>query len=1340
MTYINDYEKFCMAFNGNKEEVKEAKISLFIQNWIIKTLHYVDADILDYSLKKLMNKGIYKNINDKVMEDVISNVVNISESAFRSVSYNMREKIIRENIKMPVYKVREINSYSLNWLSRQPGKTIRQKISSVGNSMMAVQRRMSLDTAENRLLIAFAKELYDYLDIKIENGPEYIIREEEKNLREELLNFLRREEFSEIRRWENLPPNNTLLSDQNYRKIWNAWNELKRIDERIEDNLEEVNNRLSTIFYIELLSYLNNIIYIPQEPLDFSYDTYSVNVCNHIIHCLDKNKKEVAIYLKNDTKNKKEKKIICLKSEEKEIEIEFKTEENKLAMFIDNEIYKEYSMQEDLFLKVFDEIEKILRIKRIKSKCINKNDKRKFKNVIVDLFSLNPNYIGDNLESNKLSERILIQKYLGEDIDEETKDYHIPCDDTNSIKMIDGVTETYTVSSATDSGSIEQMKNLLSILENYISSETFTYIFPDAYSELQLSMVHRAAKMVYHKVKNIPLSIGAAFDYQKTNDFDKKFKPGDFILVVNLIDKDITFTLLCGDRSEKVVKDIKEYKGVVWDRHPTYTKSLEKHINKKIIEELEKLGCKKSEKVYELFNLDGLKENINQFSIYFGNKDWYSFDEKTKSIVDDFSLDITKYIDEFLSKNKSIIKKSNIHIISVVDNFKYKGVLPFIKMNKQDVLEGCKTLSNLEKKTEYSLWHDHLPALAIKLMYGKFDLIENACVVPKFGEKQHIPINGIFTLPKNCKEYHFNLVQDENARKIQYEAVIKNPAFPLKEDTECELNMTYKYGEEEPYELIFKPRNSNKSKFTEAKVKWFKLEEYDTKKLKSPKFPKKLSIEELKYMPSTDNEMGYINTFEELEKYFKLIREGCYSANISETNIKQYDDKLYGNFLAEVDKELVIVKWSKNYWDSRSKIPNEISDVSFWLRPIKKRHSSDIKRYKIEDLSYASKYKTVWQFNKNKGYYQCIVDFEYEGRYDKLILRDENFVVKEWFEPNVNNVSFEVKRTSNGVLFARNIIDEDAQQVPKKIYRAEKISTNDIIPEPSRYFVKPNYINLMKELFSNNRSLINYECPMEFRDVFLGAIYNWVNLFHYYKNTNLKTKLFMILSLAAKDLGKTYYELAEEILEQYKDKKENQKNNIPDEIGCAFCDLSNEMQKNLYKLTLNTIKDEDKKISILSKAIWHNEDFVYKIDKDILLNIYLPMAIDCIGKKFNKNKKIQEKNTRSIGACLEFILGVMRLRINADDKITRMYLSLNNIKMQELYRYLELMVDNNLEIDSLLKIEVPSKGEYDKICDLIYVLLVYLTGADIEGEIRISITNEEDEDDYEDDYDDDDDD
>lgn len=42
-----------------------------------------------------------------------------------------------------------------------------------------------------------------------------------------------------MKRWANLPPNNTLLSDQNYRKIWNAWNELRDLDMDIRKYSEE---------------------------------------------------------------------------------------------------------------------------------------------------------------------------------------------------------------------------------------------------------------------------------------------------------------------------------------------------------------------------------------------------------------------------------------------------------------------------------------------------------------------------------------------------------------------------------------------------------------------------------------------------------------------------------------------------------------------------------------------------------------------------------------------------------------------------------------------------------------------------------------------------------------------------------------------------------------------------------------------------------------------------------------------------------------------------------------------------------------------------------------------
>lgn len=47
---------------------------------------------------------------------------------------------------------------------------------------------------------------------------------------------------------------------------------------------------------------------------------------------------------------------------------------------------------------------------------------------------------------------------------------------------------------------MHQMKRLMHMMENYIVADSFTYVFPDAYNELQLSMVHKAARMVYRQV------------------------------------------------------------------------------------------------------------------------------------------------------------------------------------------------------------------------------------------------------------------------------------------------------------------------------------------------------------------------------------------------------------------------------------------------------------------------------------------------------------------------------------------------------------------------------------------------------------------------------------------------------------------------------------------------------------------------------------------------------------------------------------------------------------------------------------------------------------------------
>lgn len=1318
MIPIDNYEQFCKAFEGDDHDVKkEAKLLLFIQNWIIRILGYMEEDTLDYSLRKMMAQNADKISSEDTLKDALSSVVEDSAFAFRHLNESMREKIIRENVLMPVHQVKELNSYSLNWLSRQSGRTVRQKISSAGNSIMAVQRRMSLDTAENRLFVAFAKELYEQLNTKLDSLEEHDVRAiaVEEDLRDELSVFLRRDDLEEVRRWENLPPNNTLLSDRNYKKIWHGWNEMKKIDERIKNDYMFMEHRLATIFFVELLGYLREEVRIPQMPVEVDYDEYKVHLCDEKLECLAADGKTIVICKKD--------KGISLKFLSRNIDIEFLA--NKVILRIDGEKVEEYEVTQDKIYECIRRIAATLGVDTSRADRLAHKEPKKFKNVVVDLFSLHPGYMGDDSSYEILAERVLQQKYIGTDMEGDESAYYIPCDETNAIKMVQDETDTYTIPFAVDTGSMEQMKRLMHMLENYIKTDLFTYVFPDAYNELQLSMVHKAAKMVYRRIRNIPLSIGAAFYFQTTKFFKNKFKPGDFLLVVNLIDDEITYTLVAGTYDERLQDVLRDYKGIAWERHPTSTTLVKKELDSKIVDLLTKLGCAESEKIYKLLGLEGLCSEAENLSIFFGDE-WFSITSEVREFIENFKLNITDSVTDFLNKNQSVVHGANIHIVSLVDNLIYKGNKAFHQFGKKEVLEGCKELERLEQVTEIPLWHDHLPALAIKLMYGKFDLIKHARVEPSFGEKQPIPINETFTLPKNCTEYHLNLVQDKSARKMQYEAVVKNPAFPLNHDVECDLKMTYQYGAEDPYDLVFVPKDSKTAGFSEAKVRWSRLERYDIATLKSPAFPPKIPWRKLYRYPGRKGD--FINIFDVLGNLFDLIHEGYYTVDISGTFMRQgKDGEWFGWFIFKKDGEDIKVRWSQRDWDKGSTPPQKISAIAFWLVPsVQDKNHKGKKRYRISNLWEARTRSNLWFKNSNGGY-QCIVNFDYDGEMNTIAIIDQKFDRPDRFHTEINNVTFEVKQLPNGRLRAENIHDEDGPP-PLKEYKAINICEGGTVPVPPRSFISPYYSKWIRALFANNRSLSESGCPTALQISFAKAVHSWVNLFYQYRNDtgkkkNDKVKIFIFLSLAAKDIGKEYYDVANKVLKMY---EFLQLSDIPNEIGCAFCDLSTDMEKNLMETTLNVVKVDYKAIGILAKALWHNEQFVYNVDLDLLLNNYFPKAVDYIGNELyraNGKNGLEglRNNLGNVRSCLEFILGIMRLRSLNDSNLTSKYLSLNNPKMQELYTYLEELVETNIDIHSFLKLEITSKGIYEDMCDLLYVLLVYVTGQDTEGEIRISI-------------------
>ncbi|WP_276948359.1 DUF2357 domain-containing protein [Acetatifactor muris] len=1298
MNRIENYEQYCRAFQSADDKTEsDAALLLYVQNWIIRVLDFMEEDAMDFSLKKLLDANADKSSLRDSKEDALSEIVDETASAFRYIMDHMREKIVRENVRLPVYKVREMNGYGLNWLSRQSGRTIREKISSAGNSVMAVQRRMSLDTGENRLFVAFAGAIAELLQYKADNHVP--CRDMERDYADMAAAFLHGSEIGEIRKWENLAPNNTLLSDQNYKKIWYGWNGIKKLDDRIKDDMEHIDTRLATIFFVELLTQARNRLRIPQMPVEADYDGYRIYTGAGKLYCLDHQCRELALWQEEN----------CVCAESTGMEIRAVIVNKKLTISGGREAVSDTVTPGNLT----EYVQRFLRETEVeidgKPEDKSIREKEKYQDVIIDLFSLHPQYIGDGGQVRKMAGRMLQQSYSGTDMDGDCKQYYIPCDRTNALKMVRGVTETYTVPYAADHGSMEQMKRLLHMMENYISTENFTFVFPDAFHAFQLSMVHKAARMAYRKVKNIPQSVGAAFAYQKARAFAERFEAGAFLLVMNLADDEITFTLLRGSYDEGLEQEVPEYGGIVWERYPTAAVSCREEIRDKITDRLIKAGCAEGEKVYHLLGLEGICDETDRLSFFFGEGNWFEAGEEIRGRLMSVRINVTEEIAGFLRKHRLVVGASKVYVISLTLQLVNKGSQPTGYMTGEEVLQGCLELEQLQRRTEIPLWHDYLPDLAIKQMYGRFDLVKGAKVVPRFDRQQEIAVGNTFTLPRNQQEYHFKLVQNDNARRMQYEAVIKNPAFPLKEDTKCRLHMVYRYGAEDPYELTFVPLEPKKAGFVEAGVSWSQIREYPCMNLDSPEFPPCRSWEELKCYPGKDGRT--INVYHELEEQYRLIKEGYETCDISghAVNVDRKGNR-YGEFPYEKAGRRISVLWHEREWEKGAERPEDIGVISFLMG----ERQREPERYRIRDLMWARTGSNLW-FKNQRGAYQCIVWLDYKGEQRKIAVFSNQFDCPEDFHEGINDISFEVRELPDGKLSAVNVHDESGSgYVPPEKYYARKIHGGKT---PPRFFINSYFSKWTRAFFANNRSLADRDCPQDFQRAFVSVVNDWTALFDEYNDKRDKCGIFTCLSLAAQNIGKAYYDIAFRVLEMYRFGEID----IPWEMGCALGDLSLEMERELLEGILEDVKEPVELIGILSNALWHNENFVYNADKELLLTNF-QKAVDLTGTalRAGRNGRIRKTDIKGVKACLEYILGVLRLRKRNDPVINRNYLSLNNRKMQELYRYIETMIDSQTVIYSFLKLEISNKGPYSQICDLLYVLLVYITGQDAEGEIKIS--------------------
>ena len=282
---IDSLESVYRALRGNCESGDRAGLLLKLRSWLTEISDFdpVTGQALPTTLVDLANaieKDRERDENDGELKDRVYRIACHVKEAVGAISENMRHKILREHAMVPIYAAREIDGTCVQWLSRRPGRTIREKVSGKPY-VKAVRRRTSLDTSENRLLKAF---LSRFEQILVER--QFALEAESEKTCEEFLAFLHRwsrsQAAAEIGTWGNLPPNNTLLQDKFYRKAWDGWIWCQSVDESICADCKRIKKDLLTVIYWNFISMLHQTARFRtvQQPLDIDYENFSINAAS----------------------------------------------------------------------------------------------------------------------------------------------------------------------------------------------------------------------------------------------------------------------------------------------------------------------------------------------------------------------------------------------------------------------------------------------------------------------------------------------------------------------------------------------------------------------------------------------------------------------------------------------------------------------------------------------------------------------------------------------------------------------------------------------------------------------------------------------------------------------------------------------------------------------------------------------------------------------------------------------------------------------------------------------------------------------------------------------------
>ncbi len=839
--------------------------------------------------------------------DDLMQMLSFCGDQLQNIIESPRHNIVKVDKMVRPHRVQNTGSKTMNWLGKQPGKTIKEKLA--GKEKMLTQvNEYSFDIRENQVAMMLYRQLMRRVSDRVNYGVnlngydlvESIQLDQFKKIKKQLRNS----PLAEVKPQNHSQANNALLSDKNYSIVWRAYMDMAKFDKRLADNWNKALSMYVKAIFLsinaELLSYKD--VYAIEDRVKLNESklaaTYVIGYHWKIPYVVN-------------------------------VEIE----DNAILVQMYDAPYnnsKAFDSEMNLKLKIVENLDKTALAKKHGTPIVVKVEEGKEKAEVpihADLsgirniisFLVNKIFPFAGIEPEKCEEDTqYIEGSVSFDIVADGDSIGVEGHDNQvvdcfyakkSVSYTDsnGITTSYagrdkcihyradeqvSICDAILTQNNEGLKSALSDISKRIiqsNDDYFFYLVPDALEEIFQKNLKQTVRSSFARTFPVWRSVAAITYWLSVEDAD--FYADDVFAYIDLVGSAATAGMLT-IHEEKFLQDY------ACSHFPPMPQS---ELGESITETA---FCEKYIELYADSRgiefpeeaIDGLLKSGAVKNLILGDSyaNYFVEEEKEPHLYQlEYDQDIlSDCIEDWIKNAKRFWKSvrdrfdnnhSPNHLLLLSDVV----ISAFVQLEREkdfyEILDGedvgiyqCSESQILSGALVFKqrlnehlpTWTEYLPKLSLEVIkdgaYAQLELIGDDVSFDVMGDDNEHAVDERLVLKAGQKEYRFPLKKMDISRKSsRIDAYITDKCFPLNCDLGVNLTVRYKYGFDNSFELVLTPEDRNKAPFESIIVDWKEGVKKEKKSL-YPIYPELTDYE--KTLKDIDNVkfrlQGVLNTIE----------------------------------------------------------------------------------------------------------------------------------------------------------------------------------------------------------------------------------------------------------------------------------------------------------------------------------------------------------------------------------------------------------------------------------------------------------------------------------------------